>query len=296
MQHQAEQVYRKTAKQMSQASETSRVNSKPKARDDVPFSELLSFAHDLANLSETSVLKYFRKHTAVENKSQRGFDPVTEADKAAERIIAKTLKSRFPDHSLTGEEFGHVNGSSPYRWVIDPIDGTRAFIMGSPLWGTLIGLLDGDTPVLGLMNQPFTGERYWAGEKASYMRLRDGKPQRIRTRACPRLADAILTTTHPDLFERGHQQDVHKALGRSVRMTRYGGDCYHFALLASGLIDAVFEAGVKSYDVVALIPIIERAGGCMTAWDGGRAINGGNVIATGDPRLHEAALKLISRA
>ncbi len=281
---------------MSQASETSRGKLNPKTRANVPFSELLSLAHELADLSETAVLKYFRKHVAVENKSLSGFDPVTHADKAAERIIAKTLKSRFPEHSLTGEEFGNVSGSSPYRWVVDPIDGTRAFIMGSPLWGTLIGLLEGNTPVLGIMNQPFTGERYWAGEKASYMRVRQSKPQRIKTRACPRLADATLTTTHPDLFETEHQRDVHKALGRSVRMTRYGGDCYHFALLASGLIDAVFEAGVKSYDVVALIPIIERAGGCMTAWDGGPAVNGGNVIATGDPRLHEAALKLISKA
>ncbi len=281
---------------MSQASETSRGNVNPKPHANVPFSELLSLAHELADLSELAVLKYFRKHIVVENKSLGGFDPVTQADRAAERIIAKTLKSRFPEHRLTGEEFGNVTGSSPYRWVVDPIDGTRAFIMGSPLWGTLIGLLEGDTPVLGIMNQPFTGERYWAGEKASYMRLRESKPQRIRTRACPRLADATLTTTHPDLFESGHQQDVHKALGRSVRMTRYGGDCYHFALLASGLIDAVFEAGVKSYDVVALIPIIERAGGCMTAWDGGPAVNGGNVIATGDPRLHEAALKLIAKA
>ncbi len=281
---------------MSQASENTSKNSNPKARAAVPFFELLNLAHDLADLSETEVLKHFRKHVAVENKSRSGFDPVTEADKAAERIIAKSLKSRFPGHSLTGEEFGHVHGSAPYRWVIDPIDGTRAFIMGSPLWGTLIGLLEGDSPVLGIMNQPFTGERYWSGEKASFVRVRNGKPQRIRTRTCPRLADATLTTTHPDLFETRHQQNVHKALGRSVRMTRYGGDCYHFALLASGFIDAVFEAGVKSYDVVALIPIIERAGGCVTAWDGGPAINGGNVIATGDPRLHEAALKLISKA
>ncbi len=281
---------------MSQASETSRGKSKPKPRDEASYSDLLSLAHDLADLSETAILKYFRKQVVVENKSRSGFDPVTQADKAAERVIAKTLKFRFPGHSVTGEEFGHVNGSSPYRWVIDPIDGTRAFIMGSPLWGTLIGLLEGDKPVLGIMNQPFTGERYWAGEKASYVRLRNGKPQRIKTRSCPRLADATITTTHPDLFEPGHQQNVHEALGRSVRMTRYGGDCYHFALLASGLIDAVFEAGVKSYDVVALIPIVERAGGCMTAWDGGTAINGGNVIATGDPRLHEAALKLIAKA
>ena len=281
---------------MSQAREPPRGKSKPNRPIEVPVSELMDLAHELANLSETAVLKYFRRHIAVENKSAAGFDPVTQADKAAERVIAKALKSRFPDHSLTGEEFGHVNGSSPYRWVIDPIDGTRAFIMGSPLWGTLIGLLEGDTPVLGLMNQPFTGERFWADGKAAYMRVRDGKPKRLKTRACPRLNEATLTTTHPDLFEAGHQDAVHRALRSKVRMTRYGGDCYHFALLASGLIDAVFEAGVKSYDVVALIPIVERAGGCMTTWDGGSAINGGNVIATGDPRLHEAALKLIAKA
>jgi fructose-1,6-bisphosphatase/inositol monophosphatase family enzyme len=142
------------------------------------FRELNDFAHAMADLTGPAVLPYFRKATPVENKDTSGaFDPVTKADRAAERVIAKALRSKFPDHTLVGEEFGTKPGTSSYRWVVDPIDGTRAFITGGPLWGTLIGLLDGDKPVLGLMDQPFTCERFWSGEAASYLRTRDGRPR-----------------------------------------------------------------------------------------------------------------------
>jgi myo-inositol-1(or 4)-monophosphatase len=178
---------------------------------------------------------------------------------------------------------------------VDPIDGTRAFIMGSPMWGTLIGLLDGGSPLLGFMDQPFTRERYWSSADVSHLRIGDGPAQRITTRACPRLADAMLSTTHPDLFEPGAEIEAFARLTSEVRMTRYGGDCYAYCLLAAGFVDLIVEAGLKPYDIVALIPIIERAGGRISTWDGGPATAGGRIVAAGDPRLHEQAIAVLSR-
>ncbi len=261
------------------------------------FQQLLSFAQDLADRSGPVILQHFRKPISIENKAGPGaFDPVTKADRAAERVIGRALKGRFPYHGLIGEEYGARNPESRYQWVVDPIDGTRAFIMGSPLWGTLIGLLDGGVPVLGIMDQPFTGERVWSGEKSSFLRVRDGAPKRIKTRACATIEDAILTSTHPDLFEGPKQQQALHRLKKSVRMTRYGGDCYGYALLAAGHVDLIVEAGLKTYDIAPLIPIIERAGGRITTWDGGPATQGGNIIAAGDARVHAAAMALIAKA
>ncbi len=268
-----------------------------------PFAALLAAAHAFADLSGKVVLKHFRRSLSVDNKATGtpagatgGFDPVTEADRAAERTIAKALKARFPDHALTGEEYGAATSESRFRWIVDPIDGTRAFIMGSPLWGTLIGLVDGDEPVLGLMDQPFTGERFWSGEKSAHMRRAGGKATTIKTRACTGLKDAVFTSTHPGLFAEGRQQHVLTRLNAAARMTRYGGDCYGYCLLAAGFVDVIVEPGLKTYDIAPLIPIIERAGGIVTTWDGLPATNGGDIVASGDKRLHEAALKLIAKA
>lgn len=266
------------------------------SRDRPSFKALLEVAHELADLAGTVILPHFRKPLTVTNKAGPGaFDPVTIADRAAERAIRRALAQRWPDHGFIGEELGRRHGDTHLSWVVDPIDGTRAFIMGTPLWGTLIGLLDGDDVVLGLMNQPFTGERFWSGASASYVRTPHAKTRRLRTRACPRLADAILSTTHPDLFTPGTEADAFARLKAEARMSRYGGDCYAYCLLAAGLIDVVVEAGLKAHDVVALIPIIERAGGRITTWDGLPATAGGRVIATGNARLHDQALNLLAR-
>ena len=278
---------------MTQVSDKSRQRLKMPAEASVSFKALLEGAHAFAELSGAAILKHFRKPIAVENKLDTGFDPVTAADRAAEKAIAKALKARFPGHSLIGEEFGASNAGSRYRWIVDPIDGTRAFIMGSPLWGTLIGLLDGDKPVLGVMDQPFTGERFWSAEKTAHMRRGAGKAVTLKTRSCGALKDAVLTSTHPGLFEAGTQRELLCRMEASVRMTRYGGDCYGYCLLAAGFVDLIIEPGLKSYDIAALIPIIERAGGIVTTWDGGPAFDGGNIIACGDRRLHTAALKLM---
>jgi len=257
--------------------------------------ELLACAHHLADAAGAAIRPHFRKALSIENKAgPAAFDPVTVADQAAERAIARLLAERFPDHGLVGEEFGATNPSARYQWVVDPIDGTRAFIMGLPTWGTLIGLTDGETPVLGMMDQPFTGERYYANRKTAHLRTRDGKARRLKTRPCPKLSDAVLSSTHPDLFESVRERKILARLKADARMTRYGGDCYAYCLLAAGHIDAIVEPGLKPYDIVALIAIIEQAGGRVTTWHGGSPVNGGDILACGDPRLHDQLLEAIA--
>jgi histidinol phosphatase-like enzyme (inositol monophosphatase family) len=260
------------------------------------FADLIKLAHELADSSRSVILPQFRRPMAVANKAgAAAFDPVTKADQGAERTITRLIRKRVPEHGIVGEEYGKHREDAAYQWVIDPIDGTRSFITGTPMWGTLIGLLNEGDPVLGLMDQPFTGERFWSERTAAYTRIGDGKPRRLRTRACPRVADALIMTTSPDLFERGAEADGFARIKRETRMTRYGGDCYAYCLLAHGLVDLVIEAGLKSYDVVALIPIVERAGGRMTTWDGRPATSGGRIVASGDPALHDKVLKLLNR-
>lgn len=259
--------------------------------------ELVVFAHELADRAGAAILPHFRKALAVDDKGAAGgsgFDPVTAADKAAERVISRALRERFPDHGLVGEEYGERAGAGRYRWVVDPIDGTRAFIMGYPLWGTLIGVIEDDAPLVGVLDQPFTRERIWSSKDAAFLRVAGGRSRRISTRGCRRLADAVLSTTHPDLFAPGTEADGFARLKSKVRMTRYGGDCYAYAMLAAGFVDLVAEAGLKPYDIVALIPIIERAGGCITTWDGRPATGGGRILASGDPALHARALEVLS--
>jgi histidinol phosphatase-like enzyme (inositol monophosphatase family) len=267
--------------------------SRPQAR--VPLPRLVAYAHELADISAKAILPYFRRALRIDNKSLEDgvFDPVTAADRAAELAIAKSLSACWPDHGLEGEEYGRREGRSKLRWVVDPIDGTRAFIMGLPVWGTLIGLMEAETPVLGLMNQPYTRERFWSGGRASHFRGADGRERRLKTRPCPSLAEAMLSTTHPDLFAPGAEQGGFQALKRRARASRYGGDCYAYCLLAAGHIDLIVEAGLKPHDIVALIPIIERAGGRVTTWDGRAASAGGRIVAAGDPRVHEEALRLL---
>jgi myo-inositol-1(or 4)-monophosphatase len=260
-----------------------------------PSSGYLDFAHALADLSGSAILPYFRRALVVKDKSGgAGFDPVTAADRAAERTMRKAIAQRFPDHGILGEEFAAVAGAGRYQWVLDPIDGTRAFIMGSPLWGTLIGLVDSGTPVLGLVDQPFTRERFWGNSGTARLRGPDGKTRRLKTRACSNLADATLTSTHPDLFANPRERAAFGRLASRARLTRYGGDCYGYCLLAAGFVDIVVESGLKAHDVAALIPIIEGAGGQITTWDNKPALHGGRIVATGDARLHKEALALLA--
>lgn len=258
--------------------------------------ELIAFGHELCDLSDKATLPRFRKSIAVANKDTGGgFDPVTEGDKAAEKAIRAAIRKRYPSHGILGEEFAAHGVDAELRWVIDPIDGTRAFIIGMPLWGTIIGLTRNGSPILGAMSQPFTGERFWSEPGRARWRQGDGKPRTIRTRPCSSLEQAVLTSTHPDLFAKGEEAHGFQALKSRVRMTRFGGDCYGYCLLAAGHVDLVVEAGLKPYDIIGLIPIIEAAGGIVTTWDGRPATEGGRILAAGDPRLHAKAMAVLSQ-
>ena len=253
----------------------------------------LAIAHELADAGGKAILPHFRTAVPTTNKAAAGFDPVTAADMAAERAIRKIIRARCPDHTIVGEEFGTTAGTGRYTWVIDPIDGTKGFITGFPLWGVLIGLKDGDEAIVGMMEQPYTGERFWGTAKGAFCRRGAEKAKRLITRACGAMGDAILATTSPDMFK-GREKTAFERVAKAARMTRYGGDCYAYAMLAAGQIDLVIEAGLKDVDIVALIPIIEQAGGRVTAWDGGTALHGGRVVAAGDAKMHAAAMALLA--
>jgi len=260
--------------------------------EDLGFPALLATAHALADRSGAVILPHFRSPLAVDHKGGQLFDPVTRADRDAETAIRAGLAASYPSHGILGEEFGAQAGSE-YCWIIDPIDGTRAFILGLPLWGTLIGLTRDGAPLLGLMDQPFTGERFWSSETEAIFR-HAGETRVMRTRACADLGDALLATTSTDFFTSEEEHVRFGALSRAVRLRRFGGDCYNYCLLAMGHIDLVVEAGLKPFDILPLIPIIERAGGVVSSWEGGDAREGGRVIAAGDARVHQAAMEILS--
>lgn len=253
----------------------------------------IALAERLADAAGAAILPYFRGAHGLEAKDDQS--PVTLADRAAEEAMRKLIIAERPMDGIQGEEFGVREGTSGRIWVLDPIDGTRAFITGSPMWGTLIGLLEGGGPVLGLIDHPFTSERLWSAERGAFRQTRRGSAQRISTRHCSRLDDAFVMTTSPDLFEPGYEMDGFLKVKSRARMVRFGGDCYAYSLLAQGLIDLVIEAGLKPYDVVALIPVIEKAGGRISTWDGKPATQGGRIVAAGDPALHERVVKLLNR-
>jgi histidinol phosphatase-like enzyme (inositol monophosphatase family) len=251
-----------------------------------------SFVNELATLSGQAILPFFRSSIAAEDKSRGGvFDPVTEADRAGEAAMRQLIKRSFPTHGIIGEEFGAEQEDADYVWVLDPIDGTRAFIAGLLTWGTLIGLSRAGQPVFGMMHQPFTRERFF-GDGGSASFRGPGGERRLRTRRCASLGDAIISTTSPKLFS-GDELRAYDRVESVARLARYGCDCYAYCMLAAGHIDLVVESGLKPYDIVALIPIIEGAGGVVTAWDGGSAASGGSIVASGDRRVHAAALELL---
>ncbi len=259
---------------------------------DPQFQALLATAHALADRAGAVILPHFRSGCAVDHKGGDAFDPVTVADRDAETAIRETLASAYPSYGIIGEEFGTLRPDAEYCWVIDPIDGTRAFIVGQPLWGTLNGLTRAGAPLLGLMDQPFTGERFWSGESETFFR-HERATRTIGTRPCPALGEALLGASSPDLFA-GEDERRFAALSRAVRLRRFGGDCYNYCLLALGQIDLVAEAGLKPFDILPLIPIIERAGGVVSSWEGGDPRQGGRILAAGDPRLHAAAVEVLT--
>ncbi|MGD9982228.1 MAG: histidinol-phosphatase [Hyphomonadaceae bacterium] len=258
------------------------------AAHDIP--QLLAFADTLADAARGAILPHFRAAHACEDKGASGrFDPVTDADKEAERVMLALIERTFPDHGVLGEEYGERAGRSGYKWILDPIDGTRAFISGLPTWGVLIGLYYEDRPLIGVMDQPFTRERYrgWMeGANATVGALTHA----LKTRACATVGDATLATTDPYLFN-GAEAEAFARVRSSAKLVRYGYDCYAYCMVAAGHIDGVIESGLKSFDIAALIPIITGAGGRVCSWDGGDASEGGRVLALGDPQLKDALVR-----
>lgn len=247
-----------------------------------------------ASAARLHTLGKFRTHLAVDNKLAAGFDPVTEADRDAETAIRAVIADAFPDHSIVGEEWDDKLTSSDHAWIIDPIDGTRAFISGVPVWGTLVGLTVGGRARAGLMAQPFTGESWVAiGGQTQYCRGDATIP--AATSRITRLAEARASTTSPDIFPAA-EFSAWTAVRERVLQVRYGLDCYAYCLLASGHIDLIVEAGLKDVDIAPLIPIIEGAGGVVSTWNGERAERGGNVVAAASPELHAEALAVLGEA
>ncbi len=257
--------------------------------------DFAAFVEKLGDAASEAILPFFRTMLGAEDKNVGGtFDPVTEADRAAEVAMRRMIERTFPAHGIIGEEFGSLRGDADYVWVLDPIDGTKSFISGLPTWGVLIGLMHNGRPTYGTMVQPYTGERFvgdcgsafWHGLNPRRTRER----RRLETRRCESFAAATVMTTSPLLYK-DEKLAALRRLEADARLVRYGCDCYAFAMLAAGHVDCVVETGLQPYDIVALVPIIEGAGGIVTTWEGGPPAKGGDIVAAGDERLHRLALE-----
>ena len=260
--------------------------------------DFTAFVDELATISGETIRPFFRsaigvESLGVENKSRSGgFDPVTAADRAAEVAMRTLIKKTFPAHGIVGEELGAERADAEYVWVLDPIDGTKSFICGLPAWGTLIALTRRGEPIYGMMHQPFTREHFTGDGSAARYRGPAGD-RALRVRHCAALQDAVLLTTSP-LLMRDADRACFQRVEQAVRLSRYGGDCYAYCMLAAGHIDLVIETELKPYDRLPLIPIIEGAGGIMTTWENGPPHKGGRIIAAGDKRVHAEAMKLLN--
>lgn len=257
---------------------------------------LTEFAVELAAAAAQAIMPYFRTPLDVIDKRELGLDtqysPVTIADRNAEQAMRALIAARHPGHGIIGEEFGAENESAARVWILDPIDGTKAFISGLPVWGTLIGLIEEGRPVLGLMHQPFTGETYLG--LADGGATLNGAP--ISSSDCTRLATARVFSTDVTMFGSDAERAVNARLVETARLRRYGGDCYGFAMLAAGHIDLMVENGLQPYDILPLVPLIEAAGGIVTGWDGGRPDDGGKIVAAATRELHAETLEVLADA
>jgi len=241
-------------------------------------------------------LRWFRTSLTVHDKGGAGsYDPVTEADRGIEDLLRGRLSEEFPDHEIVGEERGASGPPGRFRWLIDPIDGTKAFVSGSPLWGILLGLSVDGQPAAGWMHQPYLGETFGAvGAEAWFER--SGVRRSLASRQQVELSEAIMYVTFPGMFTTADERGAFARLADTVRLVRFGGDCYSYCLLALGFVDLIVEASLQAYDIVPLIPIVQAAGGIVTDAEGRLPLNGGFVVAAANPELHRQALELINRA
>ncbi len=255
--------------------------------------QLFTVAAEMAEAARAATLRYFRTPgLAADSKEATHFDPVTAADRASEQAMLAVLSRRRPQDAIHGEEFGRREGTSGLTWVLDPIDGTRAYLSGAPTWGVLIGLRDARRALLGLIDQPYIGERFSGGWGQARLEGPAGS-RPIRTRGTRPLSEAILFSTSPEVGTEAEALAFRRLAAR-VRLTRYGMDCYAYALVAAGQIDLVVEAGLEAYDIVAPIAVIEAAGGIVTDWEGRPALGGGRVLAAANAEIHAAALEVLA--
>ena len=257
----------------------------------------IAFAHKLADAAGQVIRPYFRQRIEVTDKNfAKGisvFDPVTAADKGAEEAIRAIIERERPADGIVGEEYGDKTGNSEFTWVLDPVDGTRAFITGRHEWGSLIALEQNGVPVLGIIDQPILRERF-VGVNGKAELTSEGARTPLKVRACSDVADAVLCATHPDAYFTPGEREAFGRVKNKVRMTRFGGDCYIFGPLAMGFVDVIVESSFHRWDVAALIPIVEGAGGIITNWQGGSCAQGGQILAAGDRRVHEQVMKLLA--
>lgn len=247
--------------------------------------QAVALMHRLADAAASAILPSFRNLDEVESKAEEGFDPVTVADRGAETVMRSLIEEVFPQDGIIGEEYGMERAEADAVWVLDPIDGTRAFVAGLPSWGILIARMWRGVPRVGMMAQPFIGERFWSDGEASYWARGEDKA-RLMTRECPVLAEATLFATDPSMFK-GSQRKAFDALASRVKTVRFGTDCYGYAMVAAGHGDIVLESGIQLYDVAPFVPILATAGGRLTAWNGGPAASDNTALAVGDPALVE---------
>ncbi len=255
---------------------------------EIDLDAFLALALRLADAAGAEIRPYFRRPLVIDDKPD--LTPVTAADRAAEAAMRALIEAHFPEHGIVGEEFGRVREDAEFVWVLDPIDGTKSFISGVPLFGTLIALTRRRRPILGIIDQPISRER-WVGATGRPTTL-NGAP--IHCRACPALAAATLFATTPDMFK-GDDAIAFARVSAAVKLTRFGADCYAYGLLAAGFVDLVLEASLKPYDFCAMVPIVEGAGGVATDWRE-RALDlasDGRILIAGDRRAHQAALALL---
>jgi histidinol phosphatase-like enzyme (inositol monophosphatase family) len=259
--------------------------------------ELDAFLIELNRAAAGAILPLFRGAHGLDNKQgPGGFDPVTEADKGAERAIRQLVAERYPDHGFIGEEYGEDRPDAEFVWVLDPVDGTRAFIAGLPLWCTLIGLRHQGKPVLGSIGQSYIGELF-IGDARGARLISRGRTTPLKVRPCPRLTDAIIATTDPEMCFSGAELGAWTQVRAAARLARLGCDAYAYAMVAAGTLDLVIEAGLKVWDVEAAIPLLAGAGGLVTDWRGEPiGSNGGQMVIAGDRACLDEALVALRRS
>lgn len=258
-----------------------------------PFDpDIRRVAHALADAARAAILPFFRSaDLTAENKYTQGFDPVTQADRASEEVMREILARERPDDAILGEEFAAKPGTSGLTWVLDPIDGTRGFLIGAPTWGVLIAVSDGQGPFYGLIDQPYIGERFEGAPDGASMTGPLGERQLI-TRSPQALSQAVVCTTFPEVGTASDRAGF-QTVAQKAKLTRYGMDCYAYALIAAGQVDLVIEAGLAPYDIQAPIALVQAAGGIVTDWSGGPVHEGGRAVAAANVQIHAQALALL---